>query len=112
MAKTLTWLSKLRYITKIGFRDAYSLIRVPDEDVEKIAICTCFSLFGFLVMPFGLINTPTTFQQYVNKMLGPSLDVSCTVCLEDVLIYSQTLQDHIQHVCQIPNLLQQAGLQV
>jgi hypothetical protein len=54
----------------------------------------------------------TIFQRYVNKTLCLYLDVFCTTHLDDVLIYSQTWEEHIQHVRQILNLLQQAGLQV
>jgi hypothetical protein len=63
-------------------------------------------------MPFGLTNVLAIFQQYVYKTLCPYLDVCCNAYLNDVLIYYQILEEHIQHVPQILNLLQQAGLQV
>jgi hypothetical protein len=63
-------------------------------------------------MPFELTNVPTTFQRYVNKTLCPYLNIFCTVYLDNILIYSKTLEEYIQHVCQILGLLQQAGLQV
>jgi hypothetical protein len=63
-------------------------------------------------MPFEFTNAPAIFQQYVNKTLCPYLDVFCMTYLDDILIYSQTLEEHIQHVRQILGLPQQAGLQV
>jgi hypothetical protein len=92
--------------------NAYGLIKVWDEDVWKTAICIYYSLFESLVMFFWLTNAPATLQQYVSKPLCPYLDVFCTEYLDDVLINSQTLEEHIQHFYQILGLLQQAGLQV
>jgi hypothetical protein len=46
-------------------------------------------------MPFGLTNTPATFQWYVNKTLHLYLDVCCSAYLDDVLIYSPILNEHI-----------------
>jgi hypothetical protein len=63
-------------------------------------------------MPLGLTNTPATFQQYVHKTLRPYLNLFCTTYLDNVLIYSQTLEEHIQHVCQILGLLQHMDQQV
>jgi hypothetical protein len=102
----------MKYISKIDIHNIYSLIRVRDEDVWKTAIYTCYGFFESLAIPFRLTNVPTTFQQYVTKTLHPSLDIFCPAYLDDVLIYSQTLEEYIQHVHQILNLLQQVGLQV
>jgi hypothetical protein len=63
-------------------------------------------------MPFGLKNAVVTFQQYVNKALHPYMAVFWTTYLDNVLIYSQTFEEHIQYVHQILGLLQQVGLQV
>jgi hypothetical protein len=63
-------------------------------------------------MPFGLTNAPTTFQQYVNKTFHLYIDFFCKGYLDIVLIYSQTLEEHIQHVPQILGLFQQVDLQV
>jgi hypothetical protein len=52
----------VKYISKIDYHDAYSLIRVQEEDVWKIAICTHYGLFESLVMPFGITNAPAIFQ--------------------------------------------------
>jgi hypothetical protein len=105
ITETLARLSKAKYISRIDIYNAFSLIRVQDEDVWKIAIYTRYGLFESLAMPFGLTNAPPTFQQYVNKTLHLYLDVFCTTYLDDVLIYSQILEEHIQHVHQILGLL-------
>ena len=71
---------------------------------------TCYSLFEYLVMPFSLCNAPATFQAYVNKALQPYLNVFCTAYIDDILIYSNTLKEHWEHVNLVLNALTAAGL--
>ena len=56
-------------------------------------------LYEYLVILFGLANTPSTFQNYINDVLRPDiLDVFGTAYVDDILIYSQTLKEHRKHV--------------
>jgi hypothetical protein len=112
ITETLPQLSKAKYISKIDICDAFSLIRVRDQDDSMTAICTHYGFFESLVIPFGLTNAPATFQRYVNMTLRLYLNVFCPSYLEDILIYSQTLEEYMQHVRQILGLLQQAGQHV
>ena len=57
--------------------------------------------FEYLVMPFGLCNTPDTFQSYINNSLHEYLDVFCTAYLDDVLIYSIDEKEHTKQVLKI-----------
>ena len=59
---------------------------------------TRYGLYETLVMPFGLTNAPATFQTYINKALYPWLDVFCIAYIDEVLIYSNTLEEHHKHV--------------
>jgi len=52
-------------------------------------------------MPFGLANTPAAFQQFVNSILVDLLNVCVVVYLDDILIYSQGIESHQQHVCKV-----------
>ena len=64
-------------------------------------------------MPFGLANAPSTFQNYINNVLGSDiLDIFGTTYVDDILIYSQTLKQHQEHVKLVLTQLQAAGLQV
>ena len=74
------------------------------------AFMTRYGLFEYLVMPFGLCNAPATFQAYVNKALQPYLDVFCTAYIDDILIYSNTLEEHWEHVNLVLDALTAAGL--
>ena len=78
----------------------------------KTAFRTRYGHFESLVMPFGLTNAPATFQAYINDALRPILDRFCTAYLDDILIYSESEEQHIEHVKQILEALMKAGLQV
>jgi hypothetical protein len=52
-------------------------------------------------MPFGLANTPSTFQAYINKALGDLVDSICVIYLDDILIYSRNKQEYIEHIKQV-----------
>src|SRR6201992_1154312 len=76
----------------------------------KTAFRTRYGLFESLVMPFGLTDAPATFQRYINDTLRPYLDNFCTAYLDDVLVYSDTLEEHKIHVRTVLEALQKAGL--
>jgi cell fate regulator YaaT (PSP1 superfamily) len=63
-------------------------------------------------MPFGLCNGPASFQNFINDTLREYLDIFCTAYLDDILIYSETEEEHERHVKLILEKLRQAGLQV
>lgn len=108
--ETLMQLSKARYYTTLDIRSAYNLIRVAEGDEWKTAFRTRYGLYESLVMPFGLTNAPATFQKFVNDVLRPFLDAFCTAYLDDILIYSSTLEEHKIHVRRVLEALSKAGL--
>jgi hypothetical protein len=61
-------------------------------------------------MPFGLTNALVTFQNYINDVLAPYLDHFCTAYLDDTLIYSDTFEEHQQHVCLVLDAFAKVGL--
>ena len=63
-------------------------------------------------MPFGLTNAPAQFQAYINHALVGLIDVTCIVYLDDILIYSDTEEDHIQHVGEVLRRLREAKLYI
>jgi hypothetical protein len=76
----------------------------------KTAFRTRYELFEYTFMPFGLTNTTAIFQHFINNTLREYLDVFCTAYLDDILIYSDTLEEHKVHVWQVLKKLQQAGI--
>jgi len=103
-------LSKARYYTTLDVRGAYNLLRVAEGEEWKTAFRTRYGLNETLVMPFGLTNAPADFQRFIDDVLHPFLDNFCTDYLDDILIYSNTLQKHRIHVKTILTALSKAGL--
>ena len=63
-------------------------------------------------MPFGLVNAPATFQRLVNNVLRPFLDISVVVYLDNILIFSDGLEQHVKHVKEVLERLAAASLYI
>ena len=95
-------ISKAKEFSRVDVRDAFNRMRVAEGDEWKMAFRTRYGHFEYLVMPFGLCNTPATFQSYINNALHDFLDDFCVAYLDDVLIYTDgTHEEHVQHVRQV-----------
>jgi cell fate regulator YaaT (PSP1 superfamily) len=81
-----------------------------EGDEWKMAFCTKYGLYEYLVMPFGLTNAPTSCQRWMNEILSDYLDVFCIAYLDDILIYSDNLEQHRQHVRLIMKRVEEVGL--
>ncbi len=96
--------------TKLDLRNAYHLVRIREGDEWKTAFNTPRGHFEYLVMPFGLSNSPAVFQALVNDVLRDRVDQFIYVYLDDILIFSSSLQEHVQHVRRVLQRLLENGL--
>ena len=87
-----------RIYTKIDLKHAYHLVCIAEGDKPKTAFRTHYGSFEWRVMPFGLSNAPAAFQQFINDVLGDLLDVCMIGYLDSILIYSDSLDEHKDHV--------------
>jgi hypothetical protein len=90
-------LNEACYFTKLDLRSGYHQVRMHPEDVAKTAFRTHHIHFKIMVMAFGLTNAPPTFQALMNGVLQ---DYLCRFVLvfDDILIYSSSWSEHLQHV--------------
>ena len=82
------------------------------EHKHKTAFSTDRGLYQFRVMPFGLNNSLTTFQTLMNEVLRPFIKQFCIVYLDDIIIYSKTPEEHLEHLRLILEALREAGLKI
>jgi len=101
-----------QWFIALDLKGAYNLIRMKKGKEWKTAFQTCYRHFETLVMPFGLTNAPATFQAIINHVLQEYLDVFVITYLDDILIYSKTLENHKEHVHKVLQTLQDAKLLV
>jgi transposase InsO family protein/translation initiation factor IF-1 len=98
--------------SKLDLQSGYWQIRIAEQDVPKTAFRTRYGHFEWKVMPFGLTNAPATFQHLMNKILQLYLDKFVVVYLDDILIFSKTPEEHLEHVAKVLEVLRDNQLYV
>ena len=73
-------------------------MKVRENDVSKTAFRTRYSHYNFLVMPFGLTNAPAAFMDLMNRVFSPYLDKFVIVFIDDILVYSDSPEEHAEHL--------------
>jgi hypothetical protein len=90
-----------KIFTKLDVRNAYHRIRIAAGHEYKTAFRTRYGHFEYLVMPFGLTNAPASFQSFINNVLRKHLDRFVIVYVDDILVYSKSITEHVGHVRQV-----------
>src|SRR6266478_5278362 len=99
-----------RIYLKIDLKHAYHLVCIVEGDEPKTAFRTRYGSFEWRVMPFGLSNAPAVFQRFINDVLEGLLDVCTIGYIDDILVYSDSLEEHKDHVWEVLRQLRDAGL--
>ena len=95
-------MAKANFCSKIDLVDAYFQIRVKPEDEKHTAFKTPDGqMYNSRVMQQGDCNSPSTFMRIINHILQAFLGIFIFVYLDDIFIYSDTLEDHIDHIKQV-----------
>ena len=99
-----------KFFTSMDLRSGYHQVRMEEGSVEKTAFTTRYGNYEFMVMPFGLCNAPATFQTLMNSIFQEDLDSFVIVYLDDILVFSKTLEQHRNHVKKVLETLRRNKL--
>jgi hypothetical protein len=91
-------LSSARVFSKVNLRLGYHQIKIRPEDISKTAFSIRYGLYEYLVMSFGLTNAPAYFMYLMNSVFMLQLDKFVVVFIDDILIYSMSEEEHVQHL--------------
>ncbi|KAG5268959.1 hypothetical protein AALO_G00196750 [Alosa alosa] len=108
--ESLDALSGAHWFSTLDLASGYNQVPVAEKDRMKTAFCTPFGLFEFNRMPFGLCNAPSTFQRLMERKFGAQHFQTLLLYLDDVIVFSSTIQDHLQRLDAVLTRLHHEGL--
>ncbi|XP_036065872.1 uncharacterized protein LOC118598010 [Oryzias melastigma] len=111
MDELIERLGGARYLTTIDLCKGYWQVPLTPHSRELTAFRTPWGLFQFTVLPFGLHGAPATFQRLMNQVLCGVSEFAAAY-LDDIVIFSDTWDEHLGHLERVLNCLQEAGLTV
>ncbi|GFX71228.1 hypothetical protein TNCV_3409981 [Trichonephila clavipes] len=109
---TLDCLKGAMFFSSMDLRSGYWQIEIDETDREKMAFITPEGLYEFKVMPFGLCNAPATFERMMDNLLRHFKWTMCLCYLDDIIVFSETFQDHLIRLRLVLKRLQEAGLKL
>ncbi|MBW0549493.1 hypothetical protein O181_089208 [Austropuccinia psidii MF-1] len=98
MNHLLTIFNSAIIFSNIDLRGAYNPLRIKEGDENLAAFRTKYGSYEYLVMPFGLTNAPATFQNLLNDIFSDFLDIFVVVYLDDIIVLSNSEEEHVKHV--------------
>src|SRR5256886_222999 len=99
-----------QWFSSIDLASAYWQVKMDERDIEKTAFITSEGLYECLVMPFRLCNAPATFQRLMHEVLGNLIYTKAPVYLDDIIIHSETFEQHLEDIQEVFDNLRDAKL--
>ena len=103
--ETLQRIRGHHFFTKLDLASGYFQIPIREEDKAKTAFTTGRALYEFNVLPQGLKNASASFQRIMNTLLVTKREAFCIVYMDDILTFSDTFAEHLQHVDEVMKVL-------
>jgi hypothetical protein len=91
-------LAGAQVFSKIDLRSGYHQINIRAEDTPKTAFTMRYSLYEYLIISFGLMNASAHFMYLMNSVFIPELDQFVVVFIDDILVYSKSMEEHEEHL--------------
>ncbi|CDH61066.1 krab-a domain-containing protein [Lichtheimia corymbifera JMRC:FSU:9682] len=101
-----------RYFSTLDAASGYWQVPMHENSIHKTGFVTKYGVFDWCVLPFGLTSAPATFQRLMTQLLQPLLGKCVHVFIDDIIIYSRTLEEHVQHLEQVFNICKDANLRI
>jgi hypothetical protein len=108
---TQNQLAGKKWFSKLDIIAAFNKLCMDADSEDLTAFKTRYGSYKYRVMPFGITNGPANFQRYINNALQGFLDDFCLAFIDDILIFSETKEEHRRHVDLVLERLVKAGLQ-
>ena len=102
----------IKILSTIDLYSGYHQIPMDTADKDKTAFTTMFGNYNFRVMPFGLCNAPATFQREMNRIFFDLIGDCMFVYIDDLIIFSKSLDEHICHLHKVFTILQENELKI
>ena len=110
--ESLDALSGSRYFSTLDLTSGYWQVELDDEARDKAAFVTRNGLWRWKVLPFGLTSAPSTFERLMEKILRGLHWKTVLIYLDDIVIFSESMEQHIDRLEEVLARLQQAGLKL
>lgn len=110
--ESLDALTGAKWFSTLDLASGYNQVPVAEADKPKTAFCTPFGLFEFNRMPFGLCNSPSTFQRLMERIFGDQSFQSLLLFLDDIIIFSTSFEEHLQRLKLVLTRLQNNNLKL
>lgn len=105
-------LAGAQFFSTLDLKAGYWQLSSAEEDKKKTAFVTTEGLFEFNLLPFGLSNAPATLQRTINSILGSLRWDIALVYLDDIIVYSPSLRQHIEHLDRVLTVLDNANVKL